>query len=235
MRYILLICADESGDAGVEPGRGRGDDGRVHEVRRGDDQAGRPAGRRAPAPDDRRDDRAGPQRRGAHLRRSVRGDQGADRRLLPGRRQGSRRGDRDRGEDPGRAGRHDRSEADLGDVPAADRRGRGRGRRRLPLGVGSRRRDPHPGDRRLGPRRGVRAGRLRAGAGALAARRRPAQPRRLAHDDRAQPCARSSAPRRDRGGQARGGGRDLAAIRRVATTATATIATTAASKTTACA
>ena len=52
----------------------------------------------------------------AHLRRSVRRDQGADRRLLSRRRQGPRRGDRDRGEDPGREQGHDRSEADLGDV-----------------------------------------------------------------------------------------------------------------------
>ena len=75
---------------------------------------------------------------------------------------------------PGAAHRHDRSEADLGDVAPAGR-GRGGGRRRLSLGLGSRRRDPHPGDRRLGPRRGVRAGRVRARARTVAARRHPAQ------------------------------------------------------------
>ena len=95
-------------------------------------------------------------------------------------------------QDPGRPVRLDRGAADLGDVSP---RRRGRGRRGVPRGVGPRRRDADPRDRRLGPRRGMRAGRLRAGPRTLAARRRPAQSRRVAHDDRAQPRA-STALRR---------------------------------------
>ena len=59
----------------------------------------------------------------------------------------------------------DRGAADLGDV--VDER-RGRGRPGVPGGVGSRRRHAHPDHGRLGPRRGVRAGRLRPGPGAVA-------------------------------------------------------------------
>ena len=50
------------------------------------------------------------------LRRSVRGDEGADRRVLPRRLQGPRRGDRDRLSDPECTRRLDRGEADLGHV-----------------------------------------------------------------------------------------------------------------------
>ena len=60
---------------------------------------------------------------------------------------------------PGARDRLDRGEADLGDV-APDVEARRRGR--VPRGVGPGRRDADPRDRRLGPRRGVRAGRLRA-------------------------------------------------------------------------
>ena len=45
------------------------------------------------------------------------------------------------------------------------RRPPGGGRRRVPGRVGPGRGDPDPGDRRLGPGRGVRAGRVRRGAG----------------------------------------------------------------------
>ena len=64
-------------------------------------------------------------------------------------------------EDPRRARRLDRGAADLGDVSC---RRRGRGRDGVPRRVGPRRRDADPRHRRLGPRRGMRAGRLHAGA-----------------------------------------------------------------------
>ena len=51
------------------------------------------------------------------------------------------------------------------------------GRRGLPRGVGPDRGRADPDDRRLGPGRGVRAGRVRAGADDLAARRRAAAAR----------------------------------------------------------
>src|SRR4029079_4820463 len=100
-------------------GRSQRLDGRVRRVRRRDDQARRPAGRR-PAPcDERCHDGPRDQRRNRHVRRTVRRDQGADRRLLHRRLQGPRRGDRSRVEDSGGEGRLDRSEADLGHVDAA--------------------------------------------------------------------------------------------------------------------
>ena len=80
---------------------------------------------------------------------------------------------------------------------------------RVPRGVGPRRRDPDPVHRRLGSRRGVRAGRVRAGARAVGARWHPAQTRCLAHHHRAQPRARPAAPRRDGRSQAAGGRRVL--------------------------
>ena len=49
----------------------------------------------------------------------------------------------------------------------------------------------------------------------LAARRRPAQSRRVAHHDRPQPCDRSGPARRDRRGEAPGGHRALVGRRTV--------------------
>ena len=65
----------------------------------------------------------------------------------------------------------------------------------LPRAVGPRPRCPDRLPRRLRPRRGGRAGGVRDRRGALAARRHPAEPRRLAHDDRAQPRHRPHPPR----------------------------------------
>ena len=125
-------------------------------------------------------------------------------RLLPGRVQGPRRGDRGGVEDPRRPARLDRGAPDLGDVVGPDRSGRGSSRPCVPGGVGTRRRHPDPDHGRLGPRRGVRAGCLRPGARAVAPRRRARQPGRLAHDDRAQPRARPAAARADRRREGRG-------------------------------
>ena len=119
MRYLLLICTDESADAAMSPEEG---EAQFKEYMKFGEEMGKRGvltRRRAAAPDHRRHHRARPRRRGPHLRRSVRGDQGADRRLLRGRLQGPRRGDRGRVEDPRRAQRFDRSEADLGDVTSA--------------------------------------------------------------------------------------------------------------------
>src|SRR5947207_15756236 len=74
--------------------------------------------RRAAPADDRRHHVPCAQRRVAHVGRPVRRDEGAGRRLLHRRLQGSRRGHRGRVEDPGRTARLDRGEADLGDVAA---------------------------------------------------------------------------------------------------------------------
>ena len=103
MRYALLICTDESPTPRSSPDEA---EARMAEYMAfGEEMGARgvlKGGERLP-PDDRRDDRAGARRRGPHLRRPVRRDQGADRRLLRRRLQGPRRGDRGRGEDPGRA------------------------------------------------------------------------------------------------------------------------------------
>ena len=65
----------------------------------------------------------------------------------------------------------------------------------VPARVGAGGRDAHPRPRRLRPRRGGGAGGVGRGARALAARRRPAQPGRVDHDDRAQPRDRPAAAR----------------------------------------
>ena len=65
----------------------------------------------------------------------------------------------------------------------------------LPRPVGTRPRCPDRLPRRLRPRRGGRAGGVRDRRGALAARRRPRQPGRLAGDDGAQPRDRPHPPR----------------------------------------
>ena len=70
-----------------------------------------------------------------------------------------------------------------------ERRRRGRGRDGVPDRVGPDRRDVDPRHRRLGSRRGMRAGRLHARTRDVGPRRRPAQSRRVAHDRRPQPRA----------------------------------------------
>ena len=68
--------------------------------------------------------------------------------------------------------------------------------------MGSRRRDADPGRRGLGRRRGMHAGRVRAGVAQLAARRRAGAPGCVADHGCPQPGARPAAPRRRRGVEA---------------------------------
>ena len=116
MRYALLIAYDETTDAAMSPEEGQA---QMAAYMAFQEKAGSAIlSRRAPARDQRRHHRPRPQRRGPHLRRPLRRDQGADRRLLPGRGQGPRRGHRHRVQDPRCPARLDRSEAGLGDVAA---------------------------------------------------------------------------------------------------------------------
>jgi len=92
-------------------------------------------------------------------------------------------------------------------------KGTGGRRRGVPLRLGAGRRLPDPRHRGLGPGRGVRPGRLHQGLGAVATRRDPGEPRRMAEDYCPQPGPRSTAPHRSRGGQAAGGS-DASARRR---------------------
>src|SRR3954470_23143170 len=82
----------------------------------GDGRPGRAEVRFSAAPGERRHDRSGPRRRGVALRRAVRRDEGADRRLRPARVRGPRRGDRGGVQAPSRQVRDDRGEAALGGV-----------------------------------------------------------------------------------------------------------------------
>ena len=131
-------------------------------------------------------------REDADDRRPVRRDQGGHRRvrLLRGRR--PRRRDRAGREDPGREHGRRRRGAPAGGAVADPRAG-------LPRRVGTRPRCAHRLPRRLRPRRGSRAGGVRHRGRALAARRRSRQPRRLAHDDGAQPGHQPHQPRPDAG------------------------------------
>ena len=194
MRYALLICTDEK--AMRRRARPRPRRRRPAYMKFGEEMGRRGVlhGGERPAPDDRRHHRAGPRRRGA-ARRTARSPRPRSRSAAS---TSSTAKDLDEAIEiaakiPGAQARVDRSAADLGDVagPPSTRRRRAAAFRD---GVGSRRRDPDPGDRRLGPRRGVRAGRLRAGRRALAARRHPAHARRVADHDRPQPRARPPAP-----------------------------------------
>ena len=156
MRYALLICTEDKRQAEMSEDEAGAQ--MAAYMAWGEEMGGRGVlqGGERLRPDRRADHRAGPRRRGAHVRRPVRGDQGADGRLLPGRLQGPRRGHRGRVEDPGRTHGLDRGAADLGDVDRPTSRS---GRPCVPGRVGPRRRHPHPDHGRLGPRRGVRAGR----------------------------------------------------------------------------
>ena len=104
----------------------------------------------------------------------------------------TRRGDRVGGEDPRLAPRLRRG-------PAGDglRGGRLVVEELFREEWGRTARDPRPRARRRRSRRGRGAGGLRGGARALAARRRPRQPRRLAADDGAQPRDRPDPARAD--------------------------------------
>ena len=162
MRYALLICTEDKRQAEMSEDEAGAQ--MAAYMAWGEEMGGRgvlQGGERLrPTADG--DHRAGPRRRGAHVRRPVRGDQGADGRLLPGRLQGPRRGHRGGVEDPGRHARVHRGAADLGDVSRPTRRSSEAVARCVPGRVGARRRHPDPDHGRLGPRRGVRAGRVRA-------------------------------------------------------------------------
>ena len=160
---------------------------RVRQLHRVDPRERQLRGRRRAAADLDRDDRPHPRRQDARHRRPVRRDEGAARRLLPGRCEGHGRGAGDRRADPVRALRVDRG------APG----GRLGGRRPdgLPGGVRARGRDPDPRARRLRPRRGRRPGGVRDRRGALAPRRRPGESRRLDRHHRPQPRDRPAAPR----------------------------------------
>ena len=116
MRYLMLICTDESADAATSPAEaeaGMAEYGAfMEEMGKRDVLQG---GERLRPTTDATTVRV-QDGETAHLRRPVRRDERADRRLLRGRRQGPRRSHRDRGEDPRRPLRVDRGAADLGDV-----------------------------------------------------------------------------------------------------------------------
>ena len=114
MKYLLTIYDDESMWSDAQPGdvnqmmdgyRKFGEE--VH-------GNGRVRRRRGAGVHLHRDDRARQGRGAPRHRRPVRGDEGAARRLLPARLQGPRRGDRVRGEDPGSAERMHRGAAGQG-------------------------------------------------------------------------------------------------------------------------
>ena len=193
MRYALLICDEEKRQAEMSEDEAGGPDGRLHGLRRGDGRAvaccraASACSRRRPPPPcasatarcspptvrSRRPRSRWPASTWSTARTSTRPSRWRRRSRAPA---------------------HGSIEVrpDLGDVDARARR-RASSRPCVPGGVGTCRRHPHPDHGRLGPRRGVRAGRLRPGARTVAARRRPGQPRGLAHHDRTQPCARPAA------------------------------------------
>jgi uncharacterized glyoxalase superfamily protein PhnB len=171
--------------------------------------------RRGAAPGQHRDDRARAQRRRRRFRRAVRRDEGAARRLLPGRcRRPGRRDPRCR-EDPGGAHRQRRGPAGARAEPRTCRADTARaacrsrttshprlracapsGRRHLPHRVAPRARHADPRARRLRPGRGRAARRLRrrrASSGRATACRQPA---RLAGLGRALQGDRRAAPAR---------------------------------------
>ena len=237
MRYVMLICTDESADAALSPAEGEAMFGEY--MKFGEEMTKRgvlDGGERLRPTTDAttvqvRDGEVltsdGPF---AETKEQIGGFYLVDC-------QGPRRGHRDRGEDPRRARRLDRGEADLGDVS---------GDRRVPM---SRPRSPAAFRSEWGR---VVATLIRvtgdwdlaeecaqdAFARALERWPRDGIPRNpgawLTTTARNR-AARSPAPRRDRGRQAAGGRRDVAARRSPATAATTTTrSTTAASRTTAC-
>ena len=121
MKYMLLIYHDERC---VERDRAAGVLRGVHAARAPASLERAVSGRQPAAPDIHGDQRPGARRQTARDRRSVRGDARAARRLLPHRRQGSRRGDRHRRTDShgaqgyrrGPAGDRDRGPADRSSV-----------------------------------------------------------------------------------------------------------------------
>ena len=164
------------------------------------DQRQRPGRRRAPADLD-RDHRPRPRRRDARHRRAVRRDEGAARRLLPdrGRRTSTRRSQIAERIPAARATATIEVRPLVVVLGGVSRRPSRRG---VPGGVRARGRDPDPRARRLRPRRGRRPGGVRDRRGALAARRRPGEPRRLDRHHRAQPRDRPAPPRADAGDEA---------------------------------
>ena len=123
-------------------------------------------------------------------RRTVRGDQGAARRLLPDRRGGPRRRDRHR-RDGSRACTLARSRCARSSTDDDRRRGR---RPRVPGRHRARRGHPDQSDPRLRPGGRGLAGGLRAGAPHVAAARRAARPHRVAVHHGPQPRDRPAPP-----------------------------------------
>ena len=174
MRYALLICDEEKRQAEMSEDEAAAQ--MAAYMAFGEEMGARGVlqGGERLQPDD-RDDRAGPRRRGAS-RPTARSPRPRSRSAAStsSTARTSTRPSRSRRRSPApatarsRCGRSGRCRAGP-DVEAAVAAC-------VPGGVGPRRRDPDPGHRRLGPRRGVRAGRLRPGARALAARRHPARP-----------------------------------------------------------
>ena len=194
MRYMLLICTDPAAPA-VDEAAVPDIDTWVDEMDRRDiRQLGEVLAPSADATTVRVRDGQRP----AH-RRPLRRDEGADLRVRHHRVRRPRRGHRRGDEAPDGVGRDDRGAAvlDTADALVVAQREWGAHRRR-----------GHPLHRRLGPRRGVRPGRRRAGHPAVARRRRPRSPGGVAHDDGAPPRPRRPAPTAGGGPQAGGGGGD---------------------------
>ena len=197
MKYAALLTnnADDIDALGEdEPGGGRGRAGGGGAEVGGALRRARPdrrarLRRRARQPDD-REDRARPRRRDDRHRRALRRDEGADRRAHGARGRGPRRGDRDRGPDPGRLPRLRRAEARRSSIDGGRARSSGRnGAVPSPvltrvLGDLDRAEDAVQDAFTTALERWPRDG-------------TPREPRRLGHHDRAQPGDRPAPPRAD--------------------------------------
>ncbi len=172
MQYLLLIYSAESDDANQDQAKMMADYGAFTQ---GIVQSGnfKSADRLKPVADRHHGARA--RRQDADHRRPVRRDPRAARRLLPGRGQGPRRGDRHRRQGAHRQARLDRGAAGLVDEARLAARRRARSRLPPPRGRSARHADPAGG--RLRPRGGGAAGGVRGGGARLGSRRRPANPR----------------------------------------------------------
>ncbi len=212
MQYTLLIYTDETIGAGAPPEAQKQmmDEYWAYEAwlaDRGMKRAGEALHNIEPG-----HQRAGARRRRVDDRRTVRRDQGTARRLLPARSRQPRRRHRGGAAVPGQQVR-----VTIEVRPVMDfSRWRARSSARTPL-LGGRRppvpsrvrtggRGPDPSGRKLRPRRGRRAGRVRSRARAMASRRLPRQPRRVDHDHGAEPGDRphpTRSGRSDEGGDRR--------------------------------
>ena len=163
MKYLCTIYGDESQLGRRYAGADERDAEGLLRVQRGGGEGRRAPGRRGPRADVGGHHRPRPRRRARALRRPIRRDQGAARRLLPARLRQPRRGDRLGREDPRR--RHGLGRGEAGhELRGRRQRGRDSNRRRLtasgarrgrrppvPARVGAGGRGPDPGARRLRP------------------------------------------------------------------------------------